>query len=216
MAATRIDFTQGSSRSFDIDLVDEDGEPIAVAQLENAVAEFFLREDPDSVINVLHYTTPDENHLTFIPYEASLRLKFSPGDTNPLTLGLYVFRVKVTLEDGSVYYPVDWSPFDLNLGGVAEPAQPVFDETTALNHNYGLDDALRYMTPGGSPIANAHVRVYYQADYVAGSLGSPVGTTTTKADGRWVYTLMVRPGFTYVVQFQKPNEYGPDIATVVA
>jgi hypothetical protein len=215
MASSRIDFVRGISRQIEIDLVDDDGERFPLEDLEGAVAVFTLRVAPSDASDVLSFTSPSTG-LDFKAGESALVLSFDPSDTAALALLVYVFRIRVTLADGTIFNAVDWSPFDLNLGGVAVPAQPVFDETTALNHNYGLDDALRYMTPGGSPIANAHVRVYYQTDYVAGNLGSPVGTTTTKADGRWVNTLMVRPGFTYVVQFQKPNEYGPDIATIVA
>lgn len=215
MASTRIDFVRGISRQIEIDLVDDDGERFPLADLEGAVAVFTLRVAPSDVSDVLSFTTPSDG-LAFKAGESSLVLSFSPTDTAALALLVYVFRVQVTLADGEILDAVDWSPFDLNLGGVAEPAQPVFTETTALNHDYGLTDALRYMTPGGSPIANAHIRVYYQTDYVAGNLATPVGTSTTKADGRWVNTLMVRPGFTYVVQFQKPNEFGPDIATIVA
>lgn len=214
MATSRIDFVQGEAREIEIDLVDDDGEPIALERLEDATAEFFLRVTPAGA-NVLHFTTPSTS-LAFQPNESSLLLTFLPGDTNPLALGLYVFQVVVTFADGDVKYPIEWSPFDLNLGGVADPAEPVFDETTAVNHNYDLTDNLRYMTPGGSPIANAQIRVYLQSDYNAGNLATPIATTTTKADGRWVNTVMVRPGFTYVVQFHKPNEYGPDIATIVA
>lgn len=216
MASSRIDFVQGTTRSIEIDLVDEDGEPIALSRLVDAVAEFYLKTDAEAGPNVLYFVTPDEDHLVFKANESALTLSFAPADTDPLALAVYVFRVKVILDDGTVFYAVDWSPFDLGLGGVAAPAVPVFDETTAVNHDYGLTDDLRYMTPGASPIENAQVRVYLQSDYVAGNLASPIGVTNTKADGRWLHTIMVRPGFTYVVQFHKPNEFGPDIATIVA
>jgi hypothetical protein len=214
MASSRIDFVRGTSRQIEVDLVDDDGEPIPLADLEDAVAEFILRVAPSSGVDTLHFTSPIG--IAFKPNESALLINWAPADTALLALLIYVFQVKVTYADGEVFFPIDWSPFDLNLGGVADPAEPVFDETTAVNHNYDLPDNLRYMTPGGSPIANAHVRVYLQSDYTAGNLASPVGVTTTKADGRWFHTIMVRPGFTYVVQLHKPNEFGPDIATIVA
>jgi hypothetical protein len=213
MASSRIDFVRGSSRQIEVDLVDDDGEPFPLEDLEDAVAEFFLRVAPSGG-DTLHFTSP--TGIAFKPNESALILTFSPADTTALALLIYVFQVKVTLEDGTVKFPIDWSPFDLNLGGVADPAEPVFDETTAINHDYGLPDDLRYMTPGGSPIENAQVRVYLQSDYAAGNFASPVGVTSTKADGRWLHVIMVRPGFTYVVQFNKPNEFGPDTATIVA
>ena len=215
MASSRIDFVRGTSRVIEIELVDDEGVREPLEDLEDAVAEFFLRVAPSSGSDELHFTSPSDS-ISFKPNEAAIVITFVPGDTNALALLVYVYQVKVTYADGGVKFPVDWSPFDLNIGGVADPAEPVFDETTAVNHDYDLTDNLRYMTPGGSPIANAQVRVYLQSEYTAGNLSAPVGTTTTKADGRWINTVMVRPGFTYVVQFHKPNEFGPDIATIVA
>lgn len=214
MASSRIDFVRGTSRVIEVELVDDVGERVPLEDLEGSIAEFFLRVAPSSG-NTLHFTSPSDN-LSFKTNEAALVLDFAPGDTAALALLVYVFQVKITSATGGITYPIDWSPFDLNLGGVADPAEPVFDATTAVNHNYDLTDNLRYMTPGGSPITNAHVRVYLQSDYTTGNLATPVGVTTTKADGRWTHTIMVIPGFTYVVQFHKPNEFGPDIATIVA
>lgn len=94
-------------------------------------------------------------------------------------------------------------------GVMAEPP-PTFTNTVKLDHNYNLSDALRYVTPGGSGIGEAQVRVYKKEDFDAGRLDAPVGITMTKADGRWVMPVLVNPGYTYTVQFYKPNEYGPD------
>lgn len=215
MASSRIDFVRGTTRQIEVELVDDDGEPIPLEDLEGAVAEFFLRVAPSDIVNVLHFTSPSTN-IYFKENESAILIDFVPGDTAALALLIYVFQVKLTYASGAIVNPIDWSPFDLNLGGVADPAEPVFDETTPVNHDYSLSDNLRYMTPGGSPIASAQIRVYLQSDYVAGNLATPIGVTTTNADGRWVNTIMVRPGFTYVVQFHKPNEFGPDIATIVA
>ena len=215
MKSSRIDFTRGASVEVEVDLVDDDGVPVALADLEGAVAEFILKVAPSDGGNILHFTSPSSS-IDFIPNEASLLITFVPGDTAAVPLLLYVFQVKVTLATGDVKYAIDWSPFDLNLGGVAAPEPPVFDETTAVNHDYDMADNLRYMTPGGSPISGAQVRVYYQSDYLVQALGAPVGMTTTDANGRWVNTILVKPGFTYVVQFIKQNEFGPNTATIIA
>lgn len=215
MKSSRIDFTRGESKEIEVDLVDDNGVPVALADLEGAVAEFFVRVAPSDVVDILHFTSPSSS-IDFIPNESSLLITFVPGDTAAVPLLLYVFQVKVTLATGDVKYAIDWSPFDLNLGGVAAPEPPVFDETTAVNHDYELTDNLRYMTPGGSPISGAQVRVYYQSDYLVHSLDTPVGLTTTDVNGRWTNTILVKPGFTYVVQFTKPNEFGPNTATITA
>ncbi len=98
---------------------------------------------------------------------------------------------------------------------MSEPA-PAFTNTVKIDHNYGLSDALRYVTPGGSPICDAQVRVYKKEDYDAGRLDQAVGTTLTRQDGRWCNPILVNPGYTYVIVFQKPNAYGPDRVEVTA
>jgi hypothetical protein len=90
-----------------------------------------------------------------------------------------------------------------------------FEQSVAVNHDHGLADHLRYVTAGGTQIKDAQVRIYFKSDYDAQRLGAPVGVTTTTATGRWKDPIFVQPGFTYVVQFFKPNEFGPDTATIV-
>lgn len=91
-----------------------------------------------------------------------------------------------------------------------------FDNTIAIDQNYGSLDALRYMTPGGSCIDGAQIRVYLKSDYDARKLNCPVGITITKADGRWKDPVLVVPGFTYTVRFEKPNYFGPDTVDIIA
>jgi hypothetical protein len=215
-ASTRIDFVKETSYTFEIDIVDDDGEPVPLADLEGASAEFFLRTSPSSNVDVLHFTTADPDHLAFKPNEAALILKFAANDTASVAVGAYSYRVLLVLADGRSPDIIEWSPFDVGLGGVAEDAPPVFENTVALDHNFELDDALRYMSPGGTPIANAQVRVYLKSDYDAKLYSNAVGKTITKSDGRWKDPVLVTPGYTYVIQFTKPNEFGPDTATVIA
>jgi hypothetical protein len=98
---------------------------------------------------------------------------------------------------------------------MTEPPPP-FTNTVKIDHNYNLSDALRYMTPGGSPICDAQIRVYKKEDYDAGLLDQAIGATLTRPDGRWLNPILVNPGYTYAIVFQKPNEYGPDKVEVVA
>lgn len=97
---------------------------------------------------------------------------------------------------------------------VTEVEPPEFDHVVSINHNFLLSGDLAYKTAGGSPIAGAQVRVYQKSVYDTGNLGSPIGVTTTNANGEWTQPVLVPPGFEYVVRFEKPNEYGPDVVVI--
>jgi len=214
MASARITLVQGTSRDFLIDLTDDQGQAIPEELLVGAVGEFFLRVLPTDIANLLYFnTTTDLLKLAFVC--SSLKLSFDSADSATLPIATDAWQLVVTLANGDRLVAIEWSPFDITLGGVTAPVAPVFTNTIKIDHNYGLSDNYRYMTAGGSPIENAQVRVYYQSDYDAGNLASPVGITMTKADGRWANSILVVPGYSYVLNFAKPNEFGPDVATIV-
>ncbi len=216
MASNRLTIVQGTSRTFEIDLVDDQGASIDMARLVGASAEFLVREQPTDVVNVLRFTTDDPAHLAFRKDRPALTLVFLPEDTTNVPVQSYLFQLKVTLVDASVLDVIEWSPFDVTLGGATAPTPPVFDNTVKVDHDWGLPDALRYMTSGGTPIANAQIRVYFKSDYDAGRLTTPVGVTQTNSYGRWVDPVLVAPGYSYTVQFFKPEEFGPDTAVITA
>lgn len=85
-----------------------------------------------------------------------------------------------------------------------------------LDHNYQLPNSLQYVSPGGTPIADAQVRVYKKSDYDAGNLQQPIGITMTDAFGKWKDPILVESGYTYSVQFFLPNVWGPDKVEVIA
>ncbi len=214
MSANRLKLIQGASASFDVDLVDQFGEPIATERLEGAVATFTIRAvitGPD----VVQYVTPDDAHIVIDSLASDVTVTFSAADTTAIPLGAYFYELRLQLSDGEVVLPVEWAPLDVGLGGSADEAQPTFDNVIKLNHDFPLPGDMTYMTPGGSPIVNAQIRVYLKADFDAGLLESPIGRTSTNAYGKWVNTILVAPGYSYVVQFFKPNEFGPDTTTVV-
>jgi len=214
MASARISLIRGTSKDFIIDLTDEDGESIETAMLVGATADFDMRDLPTDLSNILGYTTlANPTRLAFVG--PALKLSFEADDTATLPIKVYNYRVVVTLSNGDRLDAIEWSPFDLNLGGTAAETPPAFDNTVKVDHSLTFEDSLRYMTPGGSPIENAQVRIYYKSDYDAGNLATPVGTTTTKNDGRWKNPILVLPGFSYIVQLFKPNEFGPDVSTII-
>ena len=210
--SNRIDLIRGTTKALAIDLVDENGEAISLARLVGATAEFLMRVQPDDVVNVLQFTTvANPASLAFEVDAAVLDLTFAPADTSALALGLYFYQVQITLTDGGVLDVIPWDLLDLNLGGAATPTPPVFTNTVKINEDYPLTGDMQYMTPGGSPIVNAQVRLYYKSDYDAGNLASPIGITMTNEYGKWRQPILVLPGFTYIARLEKPYEFGPDI-----
>lgn len=213
--AVRLKLVKGSAKSIDVALLDTYGRPLSADRLVDAEAAVVLRATPTGP-NVLAFASPDAARLEFKPLEALLGVTFLAGDTTAIAVGAYFYQVTLTLADGTITQPVEWTPVDIGLGGSGDTTPPTFDNTIKLTDNFPLADDMRYMTPGGSPIADAQIRVYYKADYDAGRLESPVGITMTNAAGRWSTPVFVVPGFDYVVQFFKPNEFGPDVTTVTA
>lgn len=214
MLANRLKLIRGASASFDVDLVDAHGEPIASTRLENCVATFTLR-DAATGPDILRYTSADKTHLSVDIRASRLAVAFTPMDTSALALGAYVYELRLQLANGDVVVPVGWSPLDVGLGGVADETQPVFENVIRLDHDFPLPGDMTYMTPGGSPIPDAQIRVYAKADYDARRLDAPIGHTTTNAHGKWNRAILVVPGYTYVVHFFKPGEFGPDVKQVV-
>jgi hypothetical protein len=209
--SNRIDVIRGTSFSRVIDLLDVNGRAFPVSTLVGASAEFLVRTSPDAGADAIRLTTTDDpSGLSFRIERAAINLALDPSDTEPLALQTYFYRLRVTLQDGTVSDAIPWSPFDVSLGGSAATPPPPFDNTVKMDHDYQLPGELSYVTPGGSPIEGAQVRVYLKSDYVVGNLSRPIGVTTTDAGGRWRDPVLVNPGYSYVVRFEKPGEFGPD------
>jgi hypothetical protein len=80
---------------------------------------------------------------------------------------------------------------------------------TAVNHNTGGTDNLRYVTSLGAGIDNANVRAYLKADFDAGNFVQR-GQATTDVNGRWVAPMFLNTGNTYTFIFEKPGNFGSD------
>lgn len=209
--SNRISLVQGTSKKLSIDLVDQDGQPIKMAKLVGASAQFLMRNQPTDVVNILKFTTAaNPTSLFFDVDEPVLHLVFAPSDTALLPLQLYYYQVQLTQTDASVVNAIDWDLLDLNLGGSAVPTPPPFENTVKINQDYPLAGDMTYMSPGGSPIPDAQVRLYYKSDYDANNLNNPIGITTTDAAGKWRNTLLVLTGFTYTVRMELAGFFGPD------
>lgn len=214
MAVGRLEIVQGAATTEVIDLVDVNGDPLTYAALAGAGSSFLLRTTPTGT-NVLAFSTPDAVHLVIDANASTITVTINPADVATVPLGPYFYQVTLTLASGAVSQPVPWTPADVVLGGSASPPPPPFTNTVALTQDFGLPGDLSYFTPGGTPIQGAQVRVYLKSDFDVGNFGSPIGITTTNAFGGWTDPIFVTPGYTYTVQFVKPNEFGPDSIDVV-
>lgn len=209
--SNRIVVIQGTDKTVDVDLYDENGNVLSPQRLLGAIATFLLRTVPTDIVNLLSYSSVDmPSRLVVDADDASLLLAIPAADSNTLALGPYFYQLRLKLTDGATFDVIPWAPFEKTLGGSATPAPPVFTNTTSINQDYPLPNDMTYMTPGGSPIMDAQVRVYLKSDYDVGRLASPVGITTTDASGKWRQAVLVTPGYTYVARLEKLNEYGPD------
>lgn len=79
-----------------------------------------------------------------------------------------------------------------------------------INHNYGGEDALRYVAPNGVGIDNGTIQIFLKSDYDAGRRGRGyvIAETSTNTEGRWVRDVALDPG-EYVVVFFKQGLYSP-------
>lgn len=209
-----INLVRGTTKNLVIDLLDQFNQRISSHVLKGASATFLLRVLPTDSSNVLMFTTTaNPVSLSIDLYSSTLNLLFQTADTATIPLGLYNYQLQLTLADLTVQDVVPWTLFDLNLGGTAPAPTPPFTNTAKITADYPLPGDMKYVTPGGSPIENAQVRVYLKSDYDAGNLTTPVGITTTNCHGNWVNPVFVLPGFTYTVQFLKPSSFGPDVVS---
>lgn len=215
--SNRLPLVPGLSADFVVDLVDPStGERVLPRLLVGASATLLVRVDPLGS-DVLNFQTTDPTHLVIDVRRSALDVHFAVTDTSTLTAGSpYFWQVELTTCDGEVKTPIPWTPVDVTPGGSAATPPPPFASTVSITADYPLSRAMRYQTPGGSPIINAQVRVYRKSDYIVGNLASPVGITTTNAYGDWVDPVLVSPGYTYVARLEKPYEFGPDVVEFFA
>lgn len=83
-----------------------------------------------------------------------------------------------------------------------------------VDHDYGQSDALRYLSPGSIPIAQADILIFSEPDWNQGRRTIPIAKTQTSNDGRWAAPVYLPTGLNYVVYFFKESAYGPDTTTI--
>lgn len=171
-----------------------------------------FNEDKDVVLT---RTSLNANQIKITDYTTGRYAIYYKGiDTAALLLGTYKHDVTAILHDKSSIVLIPTALWVLTEGGVESPNVPVVSNTVSINHNYGGQDKFQYLTPGGSPIPEADVRIYTEEDYLKNRLDSPVGITMTALDGRWKDAIPVTVGLNYIIQFFKHNEFGPDTVLI--
>lgn len=206
---TALLLVKGNSRTLDLYIKKSDG---TAFDLTGALVTLMVKETTDDLApDVILKTSATPAEIAIgAPATAGLaQVYITVADLSPLLDKQYVYKVKVDPPGSDEFVVIDWSTWEVQSGGLSY-TPPTFTNTVKLDHNYGATDALRYLTSGGSPVADAQIRVYYKTDYDLGNTTTPLCITKTKADGRWENSLFVFPGYTYTIQFLKVNSYGPD------
>ncbi len=129
---------------------------------------------------------------------------------DPATAPSRWYRLQSVDLYGHTYEDISVPPFQAGNNPEVAPVAHVFP----VDHNTGGANALQYVDPEGQPVVDAYVRVYKKADWDARLLSKVVGLTKTTAEGTWTSPIMVEPGYTFVVQFHLPDQWGPDIVEI--
>lgn len=205
----KINRARGVDQNVDLALVVDSGLPVDIT---GSVIVETVRNGAGEV--VLQKTSTGGQITLTDPVNGRYRIHFDAHDVDTLPDGTYIHDVVVTQLSGVKTAAVPPSFFVISAGGVTTPALPPVDNRVTVNHDFDVPDNLRYMDAGGNPIADANIYVYRQPDYAVGNLTTPVGVTATKADGRWRNPIQVNPGLDYVVRFEAPLRFGPDVVTI--
>lgn len=114
--------------------------------------------------------------------------------------------------DDSVYRVYGDPGFD--TGPFQPPVNRAADLQTRVrfDHDWGAADARRYTNAGGNGI-RVTIRVYREADWLAGRRTLALNVLDTSPDGRWPYPVFLEPGLNYVLHVQGEG-YGPLVQTV--
>lgn len=210
-SSTALFIDKGASRTIDLTILNDQNQPF---DLTGATITFIVKATASDLDPILIQKLSSNNTQILITNVLGglAQVFLLPGDTSTLPEKNYVYKVFVDVGENE-YIIIDWSIFQVKVDG-AIFAAPVFTNTVKLDHNFGSADAFTYKTSGGSPIQDAQIRVYYKTDFDTGNLNAPIAFTLTDSFGHWISPVFVFPGFTYTLQFMKPNEFGPDTVEI--
>lgn len=119
--------------------------------------------------------------------------------------GSVVLRIRDAAQLSTV---VSWKATLYQVGLIAGGGQAGSGTgDTIVDQDLGGTDNLRY-TVNGQGVDNGTVRAYEAGRYDSGDTSNgPDGTAVTGPDGRWVGSMYLNQGYTYVFEFEKPGVY---------
>ncbi len=79
-----------------------------------------------------------------------------------------------------------------------------------VDHNYPHDGDMTVLNISAEPISGVTIRIFDHTAFFAGDLDTWEAETVTDMDGNWLDPVYLDEARTWVVHFQKLNEYGPD------
>jgi len=218
-------FLESGVESLPIDLVSirllggevQDGDINIEATLPVGLTIFCYIQD---VFTTKYLKSDMSGFATFYPLDAleeersTFRHSFT-GIGRQYTLNKSLSSIEDTVLEVSVYNLKDGIEYKAGSSirvHVANNKQQrgILFSTVMVDHNTPDPDNLRFLASNGDPIEGADVYIFKQSEYTSGVYDNAVGRTKTTSDGRWVDSLPVEAGNTYVVVFFKPYFYGPN------
>ena len=131
--------------------------------------------------------------------------------------------IPLIIQVGIKLAPYTDQVYRLEVGGeAAELPGPTLPGTgpgtIQVDHDYCTPDELAYTDPDGNGIVGATILAFAKADYDAGSrdLEHAVASSSTMANGRWSYAMLLCDGEDYVLVFEKTGYFGPTAVEITA
>jgi len=111
--------------------------------------------------------------------------------------------------DSTKSFSLLMDPVDGDIAKDSTLATLLGSGNTAVDHDTGGEDNLRFATLAGVGVDNASIVAYLKADYDAGNMGPSYvkGNSITDVNGRWARPIYLDSGNTYTIVAYKQGEY---------
>ena len=123
-----------------------------------------------------------------------------------------VYTIKCSLvPHGDIIYRIPVTPLSADPTDILRFQSTVGTGCVRVDHDYDEDSAMVYQAGDCCGIAGATVRAFLKTSWDLGetSPADAVASTQTTTNGTWASAMLLNPG-TYIIQFEKTGEYGPD------
>ena len=143
-------------------------------------------------------------------YRDDQLLSYLPGDVRTYedAGGTDASIYRVQGRDLSDALRFDSGPFQSVVNRAAD-----LQARTRVDHDFPTSDANRFVDVNGGGIGGLTIRVYKEADWLAGRRELAIYVIETKENGRWNAPVFLEPGLNYVLHVGK-NGYGPILVTL--